>query len=221
MSAGIGTLDEAFETKDAKPTGDPFSAMMRSRYWRWLSPQYVMRELLSLDDTAHAIALGAAVGMWVGLTPTVGLQITLVIGFWLLIRRVCYFNVTAGMLTVMVSNPLTTPPIYWGSYKLGMLMLGGRGELQFGKILEFNGLAGWWETVCTLFVQAGWPLLLGSLVLATAIAVPTYFATFWLCRRFRSTTSAPGHEVLKIDAARPHERGPHDAKRHSEMHRAV
>lgn len=167
--------------------------MLNSKYWRWLRPRAILRELLSLDDRPHAIALGAALGMWVGMTPTVGIQMPILFVMWLLIRRVVYFNLTASLLMVLISNPLTTPPIYWGSYQLGLMILGGGQELNFAEILSFESFAGWWAAVCDLVYKAGWPLLTGSLVIATVLAVPTYFVMSALLKRFRDPIDVPGH----------------------------
>lgn len=183
--------------------------MMNSRYWRWLRPRYILRELLSLDDKPHAIALGAAIGMWVGLTPTVGIQIPMVIAAWLISRRWAYFNVTAALLVVMISNPLTTPIIYWATYKLGAMILGSGLEVSFGKVMEFDSFQTWWTTVCDIVVQAGWPLAVGSLIIATTIAIPTYAAVFYLCKRFHLRTAAPGHQVLPLKSSPPENESTH------------
>lgn len=170
--------------------------MFHSRYWRWLQPRFILRELVSLDDSAHAIALGSALGMWVGMTPTVGVQMPILLAIWFLIRRWLYFNVTASMLVVLVSNPLTTPPIYWFNYELGSWILGNGIELSFKEILTFDSFATWWDAVCALVVQAGWPLLVGSIVVATALAIPTYFAILAILLRFRDPIPVPGRQVL-------------------------
>lgn len=170
--------------------------MLNSRYWRWLHPRVILRDLLALEDSSHAIALGAAFGMWVGMTPTVGIQMPILVCLWFAIRRWVYFNVTASLLMVLISNPLTTPPIYWFNYQLGIAFLGGGSELNFSDILSFETFAGWWSAVCALVVDAGWPLLVGSLVVATVLAIPTYFVMSLILRRFRNTTTAPGHAVL-------------------------
>ena len=46
-------------------------------HW-WSDPRKLLRHILLLDDSAHSIALGTAVGMTIGLTPTVGVQMILV-----------------------------------------------------------------------------------------------------------------------------------------------
>ena len=68
-------------------------------------PRKALKSLLALDDSPHAIALGIGVGMFVGLTPTVGVQTIIVVSLAALTRRFCYFNVGAACATTYVSNP--------------------------------------------------------------------------------------------------------------------
>ena len=63
----------------------------------WTQPRRIARELLALDDSPHAIAAGAAVGIWLGLTPTVGIQMVLVALLALICRGWLYFNRTAAL----------------------------------------------------------------------------------------------------------------------------
>ena len=43
-------------------------------------------ELMMLNDTPHGVAMGVAVGVFIGLTPTVGLQMAIVALISLFIR---------------------------------------------------------------------------------------------------------------------------------------
>ena len=160
--------------------------------FRWLHPRLILRELLALDDSPHAIALGAAIGMWLGLTPTVGVQMVLVIALAACTGRLLYFNRTAALLAVYVTNPLTIVPIYWFNYRVGQAILGGaegdRGELE--DALHYEGLSQWWATVVRLAREFGWPLLVGSLVVAGVVAAVTYPAVRALVRSFRGREEA-------------------------------
>ena len=75
---------------------------------RFFENKYVQR-ILHINDTPEAIALGAAVGMFIGMTPTVGIQMVLMVIVGTVIRA----NRLAGVAMVYVSNPFTVLPIYW------------------------------------------------------------------------------------------------------------
>ena len=58
-------------------------AESQSKRFEWLqSPRALLNTILRLDDTPQSIALGTAIGMFVGLTPMVGLQMAIVLLKW-------------------------------------------------------------------------------------------------------------------------------------------
>lgn len=149
--------------------------------WLWRTPQTLLRQILALDDTDHSKALGVAIGIFIGMTPTVGIQMILVLLFAAATSRLFYFNRVAAILTVYISNPLTMLPIYWFNYKVGTYFVAGDASREeFAKVLEYNGFAEWWETILGLFVTIGWPLIVGSLVVAVSCGVASYPIMRWL-----------------------------------------
>ncbi|MCP4171850.1 MAG: DUF2062 domain-containing protein [Fuerstiella sp.] len=154
------------------------------------SPRILLRSVLALDDSPHSIALGTSIGIFVGLTPSVGIQTILIVALALIFRRLVYFNVTAAMLSTYVSNPLTTVPMYYFWYRLGTWFVPGNATVdQFEAILDFEGLAGWWQATCSLAVQVGMPMLIGSLLIAPIGSVIAYPLTRYLVRWFRRTNT--------------------------------
>lgn len=148
------------------------------------SPRTLLRSVLALDDSPHAIALGVAIGIFVGLTPSVGVQTIMVFAVIFLTRPFFYFNGTAAMASTYISNPVTMAPMYYFWYRLGARILGTDANVNFDALLEFEGLAGWWQATMGLAVEVGWPMLLGALVTApvgAAIAYPVthYFVSSW------------------------------------------
>ena len=154
----------------------------------WASPRAMLRSLLTIDDTHHSIALGTAIGVFIGLTPTVGIQMMLVGLLAVCTYRLFQFNRVAALITVYVSNPLTTIPIYYFAYWVGTFFVEGDIARQdFERILKFEGLAGWWDAVLILFIEIGTPLLIGTGIVASMGGVLTYPAMRWLLRWFHRT----------------------------------
>lgn len=154
----------------------------------WLHPRILLRYVLSQDDTPHHVALGAAIGTFVGLTPTPGVQMLLVLAIYYLCRPVFTFNRPAGLAAVYISNPLTAVPLAWISYQVGRVFVGGdltRDEIA--AIMQHNG-AGWWQAVMAVVVDLGWAYLIGSLIVACAAALLTYPVMHYLLHLFRSST---------------------------------
>lgn len=154
-------------------------------------PHNWLRSLLMLDDTEHSIALGTAIGIFLGMTPTVGLQTIAVMLLSVTIRPLFRFNVMAALIAIYISNPITVVPIYYGLYKVGTWFVGGSvTREQFAATLEYSGFSEWWNTVVDLFVSLGEPLLVGTAVVAIPCGLVTYPLMRWLLGLFRK---APTH----------------------------
>lgn len=169
-----------------------------------LNPRVLLRSILMLDDSAHSIALGTAIGMFIALTPTVGIQMLMVVCVAFLTRPLFRFNQVASLITVYISNPLTIVPIYWFDYKVGTLFVGGSlTQKDFARILEFEGFSGWWETVKQLLLEVGSPLIIGSLVVGTFFGLITYPIMLRLLKRLRRSKSTDGPEDAAEQSVRP------------------
>lgn len=121
---------------------------------------------ICLRGEPRKIALGMAIGVFVGITPTIPLHTVLSTGLIFIFRQ----NLTAALLGNWISNPLTIPMLYFTEYQIGRHLL-GLGEQRL-MLDEFS---------LQEIVRAGWeifyPLLLGGLILAPLFAVPAYFIT--------------------------------------------
>lgn len=158
----------------------------------WTSPRVVLRRVLALDDSPHAIALGAAVGIFFGLTPTVGLQTAEVIVLAILTRRLFYFNRPAALALIYISNPVTVAPIYYLLYWVGGWFVPAEATLeQFQELLTFEGIAGWWQAVTELFTVVGMPLAVGTVFVAPAGAALSYPVALFILRWYRGPKPPP------------------------------
>ncbi|MBX3438484.1 MAG: DUF2062 domain-containing protein [Planctomycetaceae bacterium] len=167
--------------------------MPQTQHLRWWSdPRQWLRALLMLDDTPHSIALGAAIGVFISLTPTVGIQMLIVFFVALLTRPFFRFNKMAAVIAVYISNPLTVVPLYWFNYTVGTLYAPSTiSRDEFAAIFDFNGFQEWWHAVVTLCVEVGVPLLIGSLIVASLCGIVTYPAMLWLLTRLRADGRQP------------------------------
>lgn len=146
--------------------------------------RFVVFGILHADDPPHKLALGVAIGIFVAFTPTVGFQMVLAVFLSWLLRA----NKAVGVPLVWISNPATLAPIFYPCYVVGRLLLG---RTPIG--------AAWWQELARP-PDGGWaalsfywsrlmeiaaPLWLGCLVVATAISIPTYYASYYLIRFYR------------------------------------
>jgi uncharacterized protein (DUF2062 family) len=124
--------------------------------------------------------------MFIGLTPTGGIQMLLVMLTAFLCRPLFRFSQIAALLMVYVSNPLTAVPIYWFSYKVGTLFFEETVSYEhFTRIFQYDSFGEWWSSLVTLARDVGAPLLVGSLIVAFVGAVITYPVMQVIVRLFR------------------------------------
>lgn len=84
-------------------------------------------------------------------------------------------NLPLSVVLVWISNPVTMPPIFYFSYKVGAWIL-NRPVLDFEFHLSWSWLSG-------RLLDIGIPLYLGSLVVATLSACLAYLVIQFLWRR--------------------------------------
>lgn len=120
---------------------------------------------LRLQGAPDEVAKGMAIGIFVGMTPTLGLQMLIAIFFAMLLKQ----NKIAAALGVWVTNPVTAAPIYALQYESGRRLL-QMPPLQFPEALTFEAMKalGW-----DLMV----PLLFGSLIFAVSCSIIAYSVT--------------------------------------------
>lgn len=151
------------------------SMSWRSKVSWWCDPRQWIRTIVHLQDTPHAISLGTAIGVFIGLTPTFGIQMLLVLTIAFLARPFFHFNQFAALVAVYVSNPFTMLPIYWFNYKLGTLFIHSDISWdEFKNLFQYNSYSEWYSTIGNVFYTLGAPLVIGSLIVATIFALPTY-----------------------------------------------
>ncbi|MEQ6884502.1 DUF2062 domain-containing protein [Salicola sp. Rm-C-2C1-2] len=151
------------------------------RLWRML---YVTG---CLRGGVESAARGVSVGLFVGLTPTVGFQTIFMIIGCVIVRG----NFPAAFAVSWLSNPITMAPLYWGFHELGEL-------LTVLLPVSLDLIPSW------MFENVGDTMTftaIGSLIVATPFAVGGYFATHgvsrWIrlrrrLRRERRDEAAPG-----------------------------
>ncbi|MCR4321344.1 MAG: DUF2062 domain-containing protein [Candidatus Brocadiaceae bacterium] len=114
--------------------------------------------------TQKSVSAGLAIGIFIALTPTIGVQIPLIILSALFLR----VNIPVALAASWVTNPLTAPVIYSLQYKLGLWLSGAP---------DANELAGF-TGMLRLFFRYAMPLWVGSLLSATFCSSLGYVGIF-------------------------------------------
>ena len=156
------------------------------RGWKKLRDWFV--HLLHLDESAHRIALGAAIGVFIAFTPTVGIQMLIIFFVTSLFRA----NRAAGVPLAWITNPATMVPLYWFNLWVGIKIVGGtqsmldRFESAVGAIVSrdltwWHLVKEWWDVV----MQVAVPLWVGSVAVGLVAAALTYGLMYYLITVYR------------------------------------
>ncbi|HSV62359.1 MAG TPA: DUF2062 domain-containing protein [Chthoniobacterales bacterium] len=165
----------------AEPGTDPPTLGPLRRLHRWMRAHHIT--LMTLPDTPHNIALGAAIGMFFGFTPLFTMKTLLAFLVTWLFRA----NKTAAVITVTLHDVLLplVPAIFFWQYRLGMWALYHRVPERAG--FRRVSLSEWMEW--TTFLTVGRPILIGSLFFAVPAGLLVYFGLRAVLIRARAKTT--------------------------------
>ena len=188
---------------------NPSETSEQHRWWqrpvtafrRWY---YDLRGLI-LQQPPEFAARGAAIGMFAAFTPTIGIQIPIIIGFWMAIRRYWNFSLAISIACTFITNFATAFPIYYVFLVTGRIMQGAWDDLngydafadRLSRMLPED--AGTWELIWVslnnIMSTYGIAMVLGSLPWAISIGALTYFVVLRYGRmrrqRVRASRDAP------------------------------
>jgi uncharacterized protein len=150
------------ESGKRKKNGEPKKWWVR---WKRGFRLFYLR-ILRLRGHPEEVAGGMAIGVGIGLTPTIPLHLVLAVLIAFLMGK----SKLAAALGSQVANPFFFPFIYILDYKVGQAITGTR-----GPSLGFNDFS--LSYILTLSWDIYYPLLVGGLVVGSLALLPTYFAT--------------------------------------------
>jgi uncharacterized protein (DUF2062 family) len=131
--------------------------------------QYNIREFVqrikNLEGDPHYVAMGLAIGVFISLTPTIPFHTVLAVSLAIILRG----SKAAAVLGVWFSNPITAPIFYWGSYKVGLYLLGNPApfNVKYESILELFHLG----------MNVTIAMIAGGVILGVLPGIASYFIT--------------------------------------------
>ena len=132
-------------------------------------------------DTPHRIALGLALGIFIGVLPIMGIQMVVVTLVAIPLRG----NLKAAIAGVWISNPVTFIPMYWSYYRFGLLFTPSRRiswDHFYATMMRYSDWDEFLETSTDILV----PMWIGAGILAVVFAIPTYLFTYRFVIRYRA-----------------------------------
>ena len=135
--------------------------------------RYFYLRFIRLRGTKEEVARGMALGVFIGMTPTMGIQMPIALFVAMLLKE----NKIAAMLGVWISNPATAIPIYTFNFHLGKYILGTPSL----TMPDFSSM----QEMMKLGHDFLLPLLLGCFVSGVVSAAIAYVATLKAYQFFR------------------------------------
>jgi len=130
-------------------------------------------DLWRSHSSPHEIALGVAIGVFIGITPFYGFHILTALLAAFTMKHV---NKVAIFLGMNISLPPTIPFITWAGYSIGrkVLVSASYPPLRWDDFRHFS-----YDTFFNFF----YALMVGSLILGIALSILFYFSTLWFFNR--------------------------------------
>jgi len=157
------------------------------------SVQRIYRRFLKIRGNPHEIALGFALGLFVGMTPFMGFQTPIAIFFAALFQ----WNKISSAVGVWISNPVTAPVIYGITYFVGAKITGLSISENFNCIREITVL-GLLKSTPEMLIA----MVIGGIITGIPIAVTGYFFSFSAVKKYQDDIKVKLVEKKKERAER-------------------
>jgi len=150
----------------------------------------IYERFLRINGRPREIALGFALGLFIGMTPSMGIQTAIAI----LLAALFKWNKFSAAIGAWITNPLTAPFIYSFNYLIGARML----EIKRGYSLPTEIGISRMSQMLHKAPEVFWALILGGAILGLPLAVAGYYFSYSAIIRYQ--------ERIKKTIARQRER---------------
>jgi len=150
---------------------------------RLLTPLYKAYErFLKTRGHPREIALGFALGLFVGMTPLMGLHTAIAVPLAALFK----WNKISAAISVWITNAVTAPLIYSITYVIGSKLIGL--EKSF-TLKGLNGFSGLYHLILNT-PEIALAMTVGGIVLGLPLAFIGYYFTITVIRKYREDIKA-------------------------------
>jgi len=142
----------------------------------------IYERFVKIRGQPKEIALGFALGVFVGMTPSMGFQTPLAVFLAALVK---WSKISAAM-GVWITNPLSAPFIYGVNYVIGANLIGVDSTFPFYDGFSLQSAKEILSNAPAIFGA----LWLGGVVLGIPLAILTYFLSFFIVNRYQAGVKA-------------------------------
>lgn len=134
------------------------------------SLQKTYERFLKIRGNPREIALGLALGLFVGMTPFMGFHTAIAVFFAAIFK----WNKISSAVGVWVSNPLTAPFVYGGTYIVGARVCGSNGSFTPPSELGVSTIVNLLQKTPEIF----WTLIVGGVIVGLPLAAAGYYFSY-------------------------------------------
>ncbi|GBC63702.1 DUF2062 domain-containing protein [Desulfonema ishimotonii] len=142
-----------------------------------LSIKKTYERFVKIRGNPREIALGFALGLFIGMTPYMGIQMVIAV----CLAAILKWNKISAAMGVWISNPLTAPLIYSITYYIGKKTLGIETACCLPETLELDIIIAIIKQAPEIF----WILTVGGIILGIPLALAGYHLSFSAILRYR------------------------------------
>ena len=144
-------------------------------------PQNALRRVyerfIRIRGQPREIALGFALGLFIGMTPTMGIQMPIAVFFAALFK----WSKISAATGVWITNPLTAPVIYTVTYFVGASLLGLETTMTLPGELTWSVVRDMLRNAPRIFGA----LTVGGILVGLPLAVLGYYLAFAAVNRYQ------------------------------------
>jgi len=146
------------------------------------SVRQIYARFLKIRGTPHEIGLGFALGLFIGFSPTMGIQIALAIFATSLLK----WSKIAAVIGVQITNPITAPFIYGVTYFLGARLFGLEKPLEMERFLTIDSLSAMVQQAPRIFAA----MTIGGVLVGLPVAAVGYIVVYKIMTRYQEKFKA-------------------------------
>lgn len=142
----------------------------------------IFDRFIKIRGTPRQIALGLALGLFLGFTPTMGFQIIPAVFLAALLK----WNKIAAALGVQITNPLTAPIIYSFTYSIGAKLMGLEKAFVWKDAFDLSKIAELLELAPTILTA----LTIGGVIAGLPVAIAGYALGYFAVDNYQKNIRA-------------------------------
>ena len=132
---------------------------------------------LKIKGDPREIALGMALGLFVGMSPFMGIQMAVAV----FLAAIFKWNKISAAIGVWISNPLTAPFIYPLTYLVGSKLFGYQKPFKLPEEFDFDYIL----TIIRSTPDILFILIAGGIVIGLPLAVAGYYFSYAAITEYR------------------------------------